>query len=672
MPPPPESNQSNTSSKRPKRPVRPHDNTDLVVTPGGTRPRSLVQELLEGQHISTKDGRVRIIETATGNVVKDLGETGTAAPEDETGPPPAPAGAVPGLPDTGWIENSQWHNVGKNPIVYFSTTWVVPPPPATSNGQLIFLFNGMQPDSAAHIIQPVLQWGSSAAGGGNYWAITNWYADGQGGAATFKPLIRVNPGDVLQGVMTCTGQSGSEYSYKSSFVGHPTADVTVSDVDQLTWAYETLECYSLTTCTDYPNTESTSMYAIEIKTGTPGASGTDTTISWFASNSFTDCGQSCEIVSNASPGGAVSLNYRKQAPVIALAGGGVAASEQFGLTQTDVFYVDKNGSLNVTWVVGAGNWGGPGQIGPSGMFPPGAPIAASQQIGLNQTDVFIVDKNGSLQVMWVVNAGAWGGPGQIGPSGMFPPGAPIAASQQIGLNQTDVFIVDKNGNLQVMWVVNAGAWGGPGKMGPAGMFPPGAAIAASRQFGLSQTDVFVVDKDGNLQVMWVVNAGAWGGPGKMGPAGMFPPGAPIAASQQFGLSQTDVFVVDKNGNLQVMWVVNAGAWGGPGQIGPAGLFTPGAHLAASQQFGLNQTDVFAVDKNGTLQVVWVLNAGAWGGPGPIAPAGIFPPGAPVAASQQFGISQTDVFAADKSGTMHVMWVLNAGAWSSAPIVAIQH
>ena len=155
MPNPPESNQPNASSKRPKRPVRPHDKTDLVLTPGGMRPRELVHELLEGQHISTKGGRVRIIETATGNVVKDLGETPTAPPEDETGPPSAPAGAIPGLPDTGWIENSQWHNVGKNPIVYFSTTWVVPPPPATSNGQVIFLFNGMQPDSAAHIIQQI-------------------------------------------------------------------------------------------------------------------------------------------------------------------------------------------------------------------------------------------------------------------------------------------------------------------------------------------------------------------------------------------------------------------------------------------------------------------------------------------------------------------------------------
>jgi hypothetical protein len=45
---------------------------------------------------------------------------------------------------------------------------------------------------------------------------------------------------------------------------------------------------------------------------------------------------------------------------------------------------------------------------------------------------------------------------------------------------------------------------------------------------------------------------------------------------------------------------------------------------------------------------------------------------PPRASLQFGLNQTDVFAADKNGTIHVMWVLNASAWSSAPIVAIQH
>jgi hypothetical protein len=43
--------------------------------------------------------------------------------------------------------------------------------------------------------------------------------------------------------------------------------------------------------------------------------------------------------------------------------------------------------------------------------------------------------------------------------------------------------------------------------------------------------------------------------------------AKVAASQQFGLSnQTDVFVVDKNGQLNVCWVDSAQAWQGPVQI----------------------------------------------------------------------------------------------------------
>jgi hypothetical protein len=77
----------------------------------------------------------------------------------------------------------------------------------------------------------------------------------------------------------------------------------------------------------------------------------------------------------------------------------------------------------------------------------------------------------------------------------------------------------------------------------------------------------------------------------------------------------DVFLVDKNGRLNVFWVDNAGAWNGPGKIGPAGNAAPGASVAASQQFGIsNQTDVFLIDKNGQLNVFWVDSAGAWNGP----------------------------------------------------------
>lgn len=48
------------------------------------------------------------------------------------------------------------------------------------------------------------------------------------------------------------------------------------------------------------------------------------------------------------------------------------------------------------------------------------------------------------------------------------------------------------------------------------------------------------------------------------------------------------------------------------------LFPPGTAVTASNQFGIpDQTDVFAVDYNRTLQVLWVLGAGAWDGPLPI-------------------------------------------------------
>ena len=317
-------NQQGKPTQRPKPPVHKITDPDVVLTPGGMRPRKLVHLLEPGQHVSLKGGRIRIIETATGKVVKDLGDAAThddkpgktpAALPQAPGPAPGP-GPIPSLPDIGWIENSQWRNGGTDPIIYFSTTWVVPPAPSSSDSQTVFLFNGMQPDSAAHILQPVLQWGPSFAGGGNFWSITNWYADGQGGAAVTHAPVQVNPGDVLQGVMTCTGQSASGFDYTSSFVGFSSLDVTVTDADELTWAYETLECYGsdsstpLTQCSDYPDTALTAMYDIEIKTGTPGTSGTDATIDWTAVSSFTDCGQSCQIVSNASPGGAVYLYYR--------------------------------------------------------------------------------------------------------------------------------------------------------------------------------------------------------------------------------------------------------------------------------------------------------------------------------------------------------------------------
>jgi hypothetical protein len=350
-----------------------------------------------------------------------------------------------------------------------------------------------------------------------------------------------------------------------------------------------------------------------------------------------------------------------------VSGGGIAASRHAGLNETDVFSINEQGQVCFSWVEGGGEWQGPLTIGPAGIANAGACVVASQQFGLYQTDVFLIDTNGQLNVLWVDNQGRFCGPQKIGPAGIANPGASLAVSQQFGLNQTDVFLIDTNGQLNVFWVDNGGAWGGPKKIGPAGIAKSGAPLAASQQFGLNQTDVFLIDQNGQLNVFWVDNGGTWGGPEKIGPAGIAEAGSFLAASQQFGLNQTDVFVIDKNGQLNVFWVDNGGAWGGPEKIGAAGIANPGAPLAASQQFGLNQTDVFLIDTSGQLNVFWVDNGGAWGGPEKIGPAGIANPGSLLAASQQFGLNQTDVFLIDTSGQLNVFWVDNGGAWGG-PLV----
>jgi hypothetical protein len=292
---------------------------EMVITPGGPRPKSMVHYIEPGHHVSSEGGRLKMIHTATAKVVKDFGEIPKHNKQSESRVVRAKplnklgGGATPGPITDGWIINSEWTNTTGNPISYFSSKWVVPPAPATDNGQLVYLFNGIQQtNSGPFILQPVLQWGNSPAGGGSNWAITNWYVDGQGGLALHGSLVNVNPGDELQGVMTLTGQSGGTCDYQSSFIGNPTADLTVTGIDELKWANETLECYGFSAFSDYPDTDLTAFYDIEIKLRTSNSPVTDVeaNINWLADNSVTDNGQQCVIVSNDSPAGEVYLYYR--------------------------------------------------------------------------------------------------------------------------------------------------------------------------------------------------------------------------------------------------------------------------------------------------------------------------------------------------------------------------
>ena len=362
-------------------------------------------------------------------------------------------------------------------------------------------------------------------------------------------------------------------------------------------------------------------------------------------------------------------------------GGPFAASQQFGDNQTDLFVIDRAGQLVVFYVVGAGHWSSTTGFGPSGMARRGASVAASRQFGTNQTDAFLFSQNGQLNVFWEEGNGTWNGPVPIGNSGAAPSGASLTVSQQFGApNQTDVFFFDNNGQLNVHWVQSAGAWGGPVKIGAQGVAPNGANLAVSQQFGApNQTDVFFIDKNGQLNVYWVQGTGAWGGPVKIGPAGLAAPGAAVAASRQFGApNQTDVFFIDNNGQLQVCWVQGTGGWGGPVKIGPAGIAPSGAYVAVSQQFGAeNQTDVFFIGNNGQLNVCWVQGTGAWNGPQKIGPKGLAAPGSALAASAQFGVvNQSNVYVLNVTGTSApgwptVFWVEGAGAWNGPKALVTQ-
>ncbi len=65
-----------------EKPPGEHGEEEWVLTPGGWRPKSKVRHVPPGCHVSAEGGRLRIIRTATGEVVEDLGEV------SETGPPP--------------------------------------------------------------------------------------------------------------------------------------------------------------------------------------------------------------------------------------------------------------------------------------------------------------------------------------------------------------------------------------------------------------------------------------------------------------------------------------------------------------------------------------------------------------------------------------------------------
>jgi len=394
----------------------------------------------------------------------------------------------------------------------------------------------------------------------------------------------------------------------------------------------------------------------------------------------------------------------------------LAATRQFGTTnRTNVFAVGSTGQLTLFYVEDSGVWSGHTPIGPgsfpptgSAFAPPGAQLAVSQQFGLaNRTDIFVVDNTGKLNFFYCDNGdtAGWQGPIPISPAGFAaPPGARLAACQRAAnANQTDVYVVDSSGILNVFSVVSGGNWSPPTKISAAGFAPAGAAVAASPRYGVAnQTDVYLAETSGAMNVFSVGSSGVWSGPSVISQPGFeAPPWATIVAAPRAGVAnQTDVYVTDHNGQLTMfswfeliipvpffksVWTTTP--------IGPARYpdesgapFAPnGAPIAVSPQFGVtNQTDVFIVDVTGALNVFWVEADGPWNGPlalsNPSEAKLVTGPGSFMAATAQFGVAgQTDVLMINSLtpqqvpgvGWPCVFWVNDSGPWNGPESLVLQ-
>lgn len=267
-----------------------------LSTPHGPRPAENVHFVPEGGEVRTVGDEIHLID-ANGKVLH-------VAPNTHQKVRASPAGSATAPLETGWIAYASWSNPGPSPINHFTTTWNVPSAPADYVGQTVYLFNSIEPGSGDAILQPVLQYGPSPAGGGEFWSVTNWWLVSD--QVYFSTLIDVSVGQALTGVITLTGTGAGTWSYTSTFTGLPSSQsITATSTEELVWATETLEFYDYgagNTLSLLP-TGGTSFYNIDITTtaGVPS-------VSWFPQSDIPD-EIICTVNSQGATNAVITITY---------------------------------------------------------------------------------------------------------------------------------------------------------------------------------------------------------------------------------------------------------------------------------------------------------------------------------------------------------------------------
>ncbi|KAJ7153332.1 hypothetical protein C8R46DRAFT_1301747 [Mycena filopes] len=265
---------------------------ETVLVPGGYRANVNIHKIPAGGSLARSDD---------GTLIHILAANGTVVHTATAGAPATRVKRAVAPLQTGWITYASWLNSGSSPISSFTTTWTVPPVPAANHGQTVFLFNSIESSAGDAIIQPVLQYGPSAAGGGAFWAVASWYLDSTNVFITTP--VPTSAGATLNGIITLTNSSGTKFDYNTQFTNIAGTSVSITGVGQLTFATETLEAYKVTTISDYP-AGSTVFTGINLEL----ASGAVPSVSWAQINDTAD-GLSTTINTDGATNAKITINY---------------------------------------------------------------------------------------------------------------------------------------------------------------------------------------------------------------------------------------------------------------------------------------------------------------------------------------------------------------------------
>jgi len=226
---------------------------NFVITPFGYYHPSCINHLAQGDVLHT-DEKAIARANGTREPIPMCGfphfkADGTRVDGNE------PAGQDPPTISHAWVEYASITTSTSYGQIY--SEWDVPPNPAKTDGQVVYLFNGMEDASdVVTIIQPVLGWNSDYA---NAWGIAAWNCCVNGQVNEGTPA-KANPGDHLEGYtfMTCAKGTLTCSSWDIVIVdtqnGNFSQLIGTSNYGQtFNWAFgAVLEVYNITKCGDYP------------------------------------------------------------------------------------------------------------------------------------------------------------------------------------------------------------------------------------------------------------------------------------------------------------------------------------------------------------------------------------------------------------------------------------